>query len=105
MFANVYAIFMLNTRGDKFYIIVDGEVKVSRKLDGEDVELTRLHRSDYFGELALLFDQPRAATVSAVGPVRLVWLDRGSFKKLLGPCEDLLKRNMTIYTKYISNNI
>lgn len=92
-------------QGDKFYIVVDGELKVTKVLDGKEVELTRLHRSDYFGELALLFDQPRAATITAVGEVKLVWLDRNSFKKLLGPCQDILRRNSQLYNKYIANSI
>lgn len=48
---------------------------------------------DYFGELALLKDQPRAATVTAVSEVVLAVLNRASFKRLLGPVEDLMRRN------------
>lgn len=67
--------------------------------------MMRLHSGDYFGELALIFDQPRAATVTAVGPVKCVKLNRRSFKALLGPCEDILKRNMKTYHQYISTSI
>ncbi len=43
---------------------------------GEQQEVTRLTSSEYFGEVALLLDQPRAATVRAVGELRCVKLDR-----------------------------
>ena len=42
----------------------------------EQVEVGRLGPSDYFGEIALLLDRPRAATVTARGPLKCVKLDR-----------------------------
>lgn len=54
---------------------------------------------DYFGELALLRDTPRAATVNANSQLKLASIDRDSFKRLLGPLDDILKRNMEQYVK------
>ncbi|KAL0487435.1 cAMP-dependent protein kinase type I regulatory subunit [Acrasis kona] len=87
--------------GHSFYIIVEGEVFV--KKDG--VEVAVLKSGDYFGEMALMFNQPRAATVVADGPVKTVRLDRRSFKLLLGPCEDVLKRNTSVYNQFMSKQI
>ena len=42
----------------------------------EPVEVGRLGPSDYFGEIALLLDRPRAATVTGRGPLKCVKLDR-----------------------------
>lgn len=51
----------------------------------EAAEVGRLGPSDYFGEIALLLDRPRAATVVARGPLKCVKLDRhryGTFSSL-----------------------
>ena len=55
---------------------------------------------DYFGERSLLRNEPRAANIIAKGKCSVVELDRQAFKRLLGPLNDILKRNMEIYDKY-----
>lgn len=67
--------------GDDFYIIVEGQALVMQnRAEGEDsTEVGRLGPSDYFGEIALLLDRPRAATVVASGPLKCVKLDRARY--------------------------
>ena len=62
---------------DKFFIIVDGEVTVLRD-DGRSGEapVATLRRGQFFGEIAILRDTPRTATVRAVTPVTLLTMDR-----------------------------
>ena len=48
----------------------------ARSEGGEAEEVGQLGPSDYFGEIALMLDRPRAATVTAVGPLKCVKLDR-----------------------------
>lgn len=56
---------------------------------------------DYFGELALLKNEPRAANVIAKTNLKCVSLDRNSFKRLLGPLDEILKRNIDAYKNYV----
>ncbi len=65
--------------GDAFYAIVSGQARVDR--DGR--ELATLGAGDHFGELALLNDAPRNATVVARTPMRAFRLDRESFERLI----------------------
>jgi cAMP-dependent protein kinase regulator len=55
---------------------VQGEAVVTQAKDGASTEVGRLHSSDYFGEIALLTNKPRAATVTAQGQLKCVKLDR-----------------------------
>ncbi|XP_066155095.1 cAMP-dependent protein kinase type I regulatory subunit isoform X5 [Euwallacea fornicatus] len=93
--------------GDDFYIIVEGSAVVKQKrAEGEEPrEVGRLGPSDYFGEIALLLDRPRAATVVACGPLKCVKLDRARFERVLGPCADILKRNISQYNSFVSLSV
>ena len=59
-------------------------------------------QGDFFGERALLKSEPRAANVVATSDCIMVSMDRHSVKRLLGPLEELLKRNFEIYEKFTS---
>eukprot|EP01138_Halocafeteria_seosinensis_P013621 gb/GECG01013910.1/.p1 GENE.gb/GECG01013910.1/~~gb/GECG01013910.1/.p1 ORF type:complete len:413 (+),score=81.21 gb/GECG01013910.1/:1-1239(+) len=84
------------SKGETFYIIESGEVKCTK--EGIDHEVSpRLGTGDYFGELALISNSLRAATVTAVTDVKCQALDRHTFKRLLGPLERTFKRNMETY--------
>eukprot|EP00128_Syssomonas_multiformis_P017607 Colp12_sorted_trinity150504_noHs@20802 len=94
------------TQGDNnsecFYIIEDGTCVVKKVFGDskEPREVLRLSRGQYFGEIALLMDQPRAATVQAVGRVKCIVLDRKSFQRLLGNVKEILQRNMENYKQF-----
>merc|ERR1719498_1686292 len=77
--------------GNKFYIIEEGEAVATK--GGQQV--MSYSAGDYFGELALIRNQPRAATVTAKGTAKLLSIDSRSFKRLLN-VQDLLDRS----TKY-----
>jgi len=89
--------------GDVFYIIMEGEARVSKVEEGstEEQQVGYLKASDYFGEIALLMNRPRAATVTAVTPLKCVKLDRERFNRVLGPCDVILRRNLENYNKYM----
>jgi CRP/FNR family transcriptional regulator, cyclic AMP receptor protein len=66
-------------RGKEFFVMMDGEVEVTR--GGK--KLRRLGGGEFFGEVALVEDIPRTATVTATTGVRFFVLTRGSFLRLL----------------------
>uniref|UniRef100_A0A8C3AMF6 cAMP-dependent protein kinase type II-alpha regulatory subunit n=1 Tax=Cyclopterus lumpus TaxID=8103 RepID=A0A8C3AMF6_CYCLU len=99
------------TQGDKaecFYIVESGEVKIMMKsktkadhADNAEVEITRCSRGQYFGELALVTNKPRAASAYAVGGVKCVVIDIQAFERLLGSCKEIMKRNITHYEEQL----
>ncbi|HEX6843954.1 MAG TPA: cyclic nucleotide-binding domain-containing protein, partial [Actinomycetota bacterium] len=65
--------------GDRFFAIDDGTVEVTK----EGVAVALLGPGDHFGEIALLRDVPRTATVTARGLVRLVAVERDDFLRVV----------------------
>jgi CRP-like cAMP-binding protein len=84
-----------NDEGDKFYLILEGQVRVEK--NGVETHNSPLEPWQYFGELALLGDEKRQATCYGVGHVVLASMDRASFDALLGPIRDILARNKEAY--------
>jgi putative peptide zinc metalloprotease protein len=72
--------------GDRFFLVAHGAFEV--QVDGQ--QQIRLERGDYFGERALLHRAPRAATVMAIEPSRVLALDQAAFDSLLA--SDLVVR-------------
>ena len=85
---------------DRFYVVESGELKAEIAGVAREV-CPRLRRGDFFGERALLHDAPRAATVTAVQPSRLLAMDRAAFLRLLGPLADVLKRSEALYRAFV----
>uniref|UniRef100_A0A1I7SPX3 cAMP-dependent protein kinase regulatory subunit n=1 Tax=Bursaphelenchus xylophilus TaxID=6326 RepID=A0A1I7SPX3_BURXY len=89
--------------GDEFFIILDGQAEVLQKRsdDAPFEKVGKLGPSDYFGEIALLLDRPRAATVVAETPLKCVKLDRNRFERVMGPVREILKRDVSNYNSYV----
>lgn len=86
-------------RGEEMFFVEDGKIRIMMKRADEtdEKEVTLIEKGGYFGELALLTSHPRAASAYAVGRTKLAVLDVGSFERLLGPCLDILRRNIDGY--------
>ncbi|XP_053741209.1 endoplasmin [Synchiropus splendidus] len=93
---------------DCFYIVESGQVRITIKRsrtkkdqEDEEVEIARCSRGQYFGELALVTNKPRAASAYAVGSVKCLVMDVKAFERLLGPCMDIMKRNIANYEEQL----
>lgn len=74
--------------GDAFYLLESGEAEALKN----GVPVKQYRRGDYFGELALLDDKPRAASIVTKTEVKVARLGRDGFKRLLGPVEEIMRR-------------
>lgn len=97
------------------YFVEDGNVKITVLDDsGKEIEINRIGKGGYFGELALVTHRPRAASAYAVEDLKLACkyrhnviyrnltfldavLDVEAFERLLGPCMQIMKRNINDY--------
>jgi cAMP-dependent protein kinase regulator len=88
--------------GHKFYFIEEGQAVATRELEGteEEKELRHYQTGDYFGERALLKNEPRAANIIAVTDCKVVSVERHCFKRLMGPLDELMRRRMETYEKF-----
>lgn len=67
--------------GNALYVIQSGAVEVSRETRAGRVVIALLERGDFFGEMALVDDELRSATVTAIADSRLLPITRRSFKE------------------------
>jgi cAMP-dependent protein kinase regulator len=77
--------------GESFYILESGQAEVYKR--GVDKAVKQYSKGDYFGELALLNDAPRAASVVSTTEIKVATLGKNGFQRLLGPVEGIMRRN------------
>ncbi|PVU93691.1 hypothetical protein BB559_003200 [Furculomyces boomerangus] len=98
--------------GDCFYLIEDGKAKVFKHKTTDDTnpentehhhehgeeQVGELTKGDYFGELALLSNDKRKATIMASGKLKCVRMSKESFDRLFGPLIKTFRRQSVRYT-------
>uniref|UniRef100_A0A3P8YLC5 cAMP-dependent protein kinase type II regulatory subunit n=1 Tax=Esox lucius TaxID=8010 RepID=A0A3P8YLC5_ESOLU len=93
---------------DCFYVVESGQVGITmkrtkmKKDEGEERQIATCTRGQYFGELALVTNKPRAASAYAIGNVKCLVMDVQAFERLLGPCMDIMKRNILNYEEQLA---
>lgn len=78
----------LGQSGREFFVLLEGEADVSQ--DGRVIN--KLSPGDFFGEIALVEDVPRTATVTATTPVRTLVITDRAFRQLLGKQPELQRK-------------
>ena len=69
--------------GREFFMVTEGSVAIVRSENGKDETLNRLNAGSYFGEVALIKNQPRNASVIATEPTTCYVLDREEFRAVV----------------------
>ncbi|KAI5922661.1 regulatory subunit of protein kinase A [Camillea tinctor] len=80
--------------GQSFFLLESGEADAY--IDNKPQSVRHYRKGDFFGELALLNDAPRAASVVSTTEVKVATLGKRAFARLLGPVEGIMRR-----TKYV----
>ena len=73
------------SRGREFFVLLEGDADVTK--DGR--RINRMGAGDFFGEIALVSDTPRTATVTATSPVRALVITDRSFKRLMSDTPEI----------------
>ena len=85
--------------GDVLYIVESGTMQCSKIIDGASKVLKQYKSGDVFGELALLYNAPRAATIQAETESLLWVLDRQTFNHIV---KDASQKKREKYEKFLS---
>ncbi|KAI1362349.1 camp-dependent protein kinase regulatory subunit [Xylaria arbuscula] len=80
--------------GQSFYLVESGEADAFK--DGQPESVKHYQKGDFFGELALLNDAPRAASIISATEIKVATLGKSAFARLLGPVEGIMRR-----TRYV----
>lgn len=83
--------------------MAEGHLAAYKQINNENKLVFAFSRGDYFGEVALLKHVPRQASVKTVTDVRLYYINAECFSRILGPLENILKRNQERYSKFATD--
>lgn len=87
-------IFREGDLGTEMYIINEGKVEILNQVGDEEQVLAVLEKGDFFGEMSVLEDLPRAATARAATDVRLLQINGSTFDQLLQGNPEIAVRMM-----------
>lgn len=86
--------------GDRLFFVIEGRCQAVKTDPSTGPGEAFIHeQGDYFGELALLNDDARKATVTCIEESTLASIDRASFNRLLGPLKETMQQNLGRYVK------
>ena len=92
-------IFSESQRGADMFIIQEGQVAISKVVNGNEVMLAVLKKGDMFGEMALLEDKPRSASAIAHEDCKLMVVNRQNFDQMVGSQPQLVTRLTTTFSE------
>ncbi|MCX7632024.1 MAG: Crp/Fnr family transcriptional regulator [Turneriella sp.] len=87
--------------GNSFYLIQTGRVKISKVVKDKEKTMDILGAGDIFGEMAILEEQPRSATATAIEPVTVLHFDRENFVTMMMSQPQLALKLLVVFSKRI----
>jgi hypothetical protein len=75
---------------DCFYVVLSGRVDVYKVLEGQRLLVNSLNAGTHFGDIALLLDQPRSASIVTAERTEILSIDRSTFNQLIHANADIL---------------
>lgn len=102
-FASGETVVEIGTPGRSLFIVLDGEAQVVYPSDNGDFELARLGPGDFFGEMALLNDRPRSATVRTLSSMEALVLDKEDFRRVVSESTGMALRLLSTLSTRIRN--
>jgi CRP/FNR family cyclic AMP-dependent transcriptional regulator len=99
-------IFEEGQAGEKFYLILKGEVRISKLIPGVGEEaLVILKKGSYFGEMSLIDNQPRSAHAICNKPSELMVIEQADFEKLLQKDKELAYKLLWTFLRTLSRRL
>lgn len=99
-------IFEEGAKGDKLFIVAKGSIKLYLKVAGNiDEILVTLKQGGIFGELAVISEDYRNSSASAIEDTKLIFIDREHFKKLLNKKTSIGKKMLNVFVERLSERL
>ena len=99
-------IFEEGVEGNSFYLVLKGEVRISKIIPGVGEEaLVILKKGSYFGEMSLIDNQPRSAHAIVNKPTELMVIERGDFEKLLSHDKEMAYKLLWTFLRTLSRRL
>lgn len=103
-YANGELIIKQGDEANGMYILESGKVSVvARSTNGEEKTVNEIDEGGYFGELGLINRASRAASILALKDVKVAFLDKSAFERLLGPCMAMMMERVPEMEKQLAD--
>ena len=87
--------------GDCMYVIQDGQVEVVSNMGGQEIQLAKLGKNEFFGEMAIFEHEIRSATVRVLGTARILTVDHKNFLRRIHEDPSLAYRLMQVMSNRV----
>lgn len=101
LFRDMQPVFLEHELGEELYIIQEGEIKITKIVNRQEVLLNILKVGDIFGEMAILENKPRNANALASGAVKLMAVSKDNFSMIVSQHPEIASRIIRLLSERI----